>query len=815
MERRLKLQSRRNDLVRIQDCLKPAIFAILVWMGLYLCSDANGQTNVTVRATTNRSIGGVGTIDRARYFNYHGTLVPGNAGFRQAISDPNQINASPGRVSSELDQFIAQGLPEDPSNPGFFEPNALRSKIRGSYRNFVQTVDRYEPYRNAPNPQIIQSGRAAGFWPNFLRQDPDSGSVHPSLPLNVAGYADFVNTYLEEAVYGPNAFHPVNPDRFYIEMVNEPNVYLGSSFTTQDMVDMHVEFSQLVKAQHPQAKIGGYSACCSDFVAGNFSRWFSELKPFIEGAGNDMDFISIHPYDRYTVKSDGSWQRDFSKGASHTAGQMDLIEAHASNVLGKVLPFSFTEYGSWNRTDMADGSYGNYPRETQQWDLIRDIREKMMVFLDRPDRVLSATPFVSPRHWQGGTPTNPDGDNVMFQQDANGNWQETIVGSMFRMLAPVSGQYIGVSVDNPDLQSVAFRNGDEVYVVLNNLNSSDQTVNLSAVTGMGSISSATLDRIFLNGSTPTFAANTDVSGTWQNLTLSAEEGAVLTLTLTGSKLFDLATDTSTTYGDFTANSITQPGGRSNAMNIAAELQDAISAKLRVSYSRPGQQTEAFDLIVNGTRLSISGDAIAGDDNAFEFVSREIEVPIDLLTEGNNVVQADFTGNGGRIGAIVLEVTRSVGDLDGSGAFGCGDIDALVAALGTSSDPRFDITGDGMIDVADVHAWIQGVWNADLGDLNFDGNVDIADFQAWLGGFYGDFTGLTGCAAYEMGDMNFDGVGDHADFVLFRDAYDAANGQGAFAALIPEPSCTWMLLPILGALVNSVRRRSGLLGGHHE
>jgi hypothetical protein len=268
--------------------------------------------------------------------------------------------------------------------------------------------------------------------------------------------------------------------------------------------------------------------------------------------------------------------------------------------------------------------------------------------------------------------------------------------------------------------------------------------------------------------------------------MTAEEGAVLTLTLNGSQLFESAFDTTTTYGNFTANPITQPGGRSDVMDVQADLQDAVSAKVRVSYSRPGQRVEAFDVMINGTRISISADELAADDGAFEFVSREVDVPISLLVDGNNTIQADFSGNGGRIGAIALEVTRTLGEYDGSGAFGCGDVDAIVAAFG-ENDGRFDLTGDGVVDANDVQFWLGDLRNSPLGDLNFDGNVNVTDFQVFLDGFLSDFSGQSACSAYQMGDINFDGLSSHADFVAFRESYDAVNGAGAFAALVPEPS----------------------------
>ena len=45
-------------------------------------------------------------------------------------------------------------------------------------------------------------------------------------------------------------------------------------------------------------------------------------------------------------------------------------------------------------------------------------------------------------------------------------------------------------------------------------------------------------------------------------------------------------------------------------------------------------------------------------------------------------------------------------------------------------------------------------------------------------------------AYRLGDLKDDWLNNHADFVLFKTAFDAANGAGAFdtmLASVPEPS----------------------------
>jgi hypothetical protein len=105
----------------------------------------------------------------------------------------------------------------------------------------------------------------------------------------------------------------------------------------------------------------------------------------------------------------------------------------------------------------------------------------------------------------------------------------------------------------------------------------------------------------------------------------------------------------------------------------------------------------------------------------------------------------------------------------------------------------------------------------LADLNGDCLLDHRDWQQFRSGQFVDMTGLTLAEAFALGDLNADFRNDHADFVLFKGAFEAANGTGSFAALlaqspaasprVPEPSA--ILLAVVGSLTISgplARRR---------
>ena len=772
---------------------------------------AQAQTNVAIGADALRIIGGVGVLDRAKYFNFHGTLQgPGSSNLgnlRQETWSPTGLNAATGRAATELDQFISNGLPEDASKPGFFDHAALVNAIQGSYRSFVLSGTRWEGLRNYDNPIFIQSGRNGGFWPNFL----DGGGL---MPTNYEAYADFLNVYLEEAVYGTGpsqGFLPIEPERFYLEVMNEPNWSSPTQNDWNEVIAMHRVVTEQVKELFPQTRIGGPS-CCDDLGSG-INGWdrarqlMDDMATWQTPSGEsvELDFWVIHPYERYDVQANGSWKRQIEGSPGHVSAIMDLYETYSNISFGDPKAFAITEYGSWNRTNMPDGSYGNYSRDEQRWDLVRDVREKMMVFMDRPDRIINATPFVSPKQWQSSPTPHPDADNVFWEQNGSGGpWTETIVASMFRMFNDVRGRYVDVSSDNPDLQTIAYRDGNQLYIVLNNLEKSDTTLNLQAVSAHGNVSSASLDRIYWNGSEGVYESDLDVSTSWQNLTLAAEEGAVLTLTLTGPELYDIATNEVTYYGDSTLSPITGPAGQSSILNYQVDTEDAVSARVRVAFNRGNNDLgEGFFVLVNDNPVQVRPGELEFDDSDTDLVTREVDVPLDFLVDGSNEVYADFTGAGGELVTAVLVVTHTVGDFNGSGAFDGEDVSLLLQHFGPATEgSKFDLVVDGVVDGGDLIHWfneLRGVPFAP-GDFDLDGNIDEQDLALWVVGL-GDGT------HYGLGDIDFDGDTDGADFLGWQRGFTGSAMALAAASTVAEPSALLSLVAA-GLLAASCRTVSG-------
>ena len=181
----------------------------------------------------------------------------------------------------------------------------------------------------------------------------------------------------------------------------------------------------------------------------------------------------------------------------------------------------------------------------------------------------------------------------------------------------------------------------------------------------------------------------------------------------------------------------------------------------------------------------------------------LEVPQAISTDGRYIV-----GHGFGSGAWRITISSDC-DFDANGLCDIVDLDDLVTEIVSGShDPTFDLTDDGLVDLADRDAWLTqaGAENLPsgnaylLGDADLNGNVDGSDFNLWNNHKF------TSTAKWSQGDFNADGITDGSDFGLWNvNKFNSA----ATASTVPEPNADMITVAIL-ALVSVTSRcyRSG-------
>ncbi|MEM8680868.1 MAG: LamG-like jellyroll fold domain-containing protein, partial [Planctomycetota bacterium] len=115
------------------------------------------------------------------------------------------------------------------------------------------------------------------------------------------------------------------------------------------------------------------------------------------------------------------------------------------------------------------------------------------------------------------------------------------------------------------------------------------------------------------------------------------------------------------------------------------------------------------------------------------------------------------------------------------------------------DKDVAFVGDGLTD-APVRASVLftgedvllGDITSDGVDSTPDGMLDENDWIAFQAGFGSDLEDVSGFDAYFLADLDGNGFHNFEDYLAFVTAFDEANGEGAFARMIPEPSGAGLL-----------------------
>jgi hypothetical protein len=92
------------------------------------------------------------------------------------------------------------------------------------------------------------------------------------------------------------------------------------------------------------------------------------------------------------------------------------------------------------------------------------------------------------------------------------------------------------------------------------------------------------------------------------------------------------------------------------------------------------------------------------------------------------------------------------------------------------------------------------------DLNTDGVINVTDWTLYFPNLLSDLNSLTDVGQALAGDLDADGDNDVNDFSIFKSDFDAANGAGAFNAMlanVPEPSA--IVMALVGAFTGLVLR----------
>ena len=254
-------------------------------------------------------------------------------------------------------------------------------------------------------------------------------------------------------------------------------------------------------------------------------------------------------------------------------------------------------------------------------------------------------------------------------------------------------------------------------------------------------------------------------------------------------------------------------------NISSSPLDVTNVRIRggISYTFPSLILDPGEVIVlvndlaafqalYGNQINVVGEYSGNLSNGGEEIELKIPLPleVDILrfeyddnpnqgwpTEpdgfGPSLIIVDTEGDyddgtnwrasvvaGGTPGTISDTID---GDFDFDGDLDLDDLESLHAVIvAGNNNEDFDLTNDGLVNLADLTNWVTVQKGTFMADANLDGGVDATDFNRW------NDNKFTAAVGWFNGDFDASGAVDASDFnIWMANRFQAAAAPAAAAA----------------------------------
>jgi hypothetical protein len=400
-------------------------------------------------------------------------------------------------------------------------------------------------------------------------------------------------------------------------------------------------------------------------------RGFNGMRDFIDRTGCAMDFYSFHVYDYF------HWDGTDFTGRVTTGlpleGVLDLVQNYAYTTYGKEVPLVVSEHGGYVNDGKAGGYSGAaaaeeianafFPGSGFDWEMKkRSIVDHIMVssviantltFMEHPHVVRKAVPFILLQAF-GWDPQYYAVLYVPENYQDKSVWIPTHMVDFYKLFQEVQGRRVLALCDDPDIQTRAFVNREQLTVVMNNLSNQPHAV-FPTIPG---VSSYNLRRLRRNTDFTPSLIEEDQDAT-DALLLDGREAVVLKMQYDREIPMRQTVNEIICYGD----RVTQSVASESISQIKVPEGNSIAyAMLRIGLQRQAPADHRVQVSLNGHPLDVPLEDCADrlDDGDRDYATCKL-IPVDpsLVRRGGrneNRVGVSFPDGGdGRVGSVVLRV----------------------------------------------------------------------------------------------------------------------------------------------------------------
>lgn len=600
------------------------------------------RVNMLVDASCRYTVGGVGKLDRQRFFNVHGAYPVSHPEIRDYILERNFTF---GRMALHMPQGL-KGLKEDSKRSGYADYSYFTNEnamAQGWLKNGLSAWrnDQAAVYDEMPWLMYFHG------CPSFMAV---KGIRNGITPKNY----DAMGELLAEVLSVYKRSGSVSPK--WIEVLNESDIPSEWGWHWDDdamakNANYHNTVATHIHERFPETKVGGPTSAWPWFDDKNFSTAWKRHRQFIDITQDTLDFYSLHFYEQaYTFPHEAQLKkgvRVFSQGRLDAC--LDLFENYQVLTCGKVKPLVVSECGR----NISVGALGDLQ-------LVCGLNTYLMRFMNRPDRIQKIIEFLIPyAHWDNSFPWVLFRSSEDFLSDCTGeqlgSYNKTYLTRFLDLWSDVQGERIKIVTGDPKVLAHAFVANDDLYIAVNNINGYPVLFSPEINFSDNSVEKAFVSRIYPDKGEMVFIQNQPVPNPLHDNRLEVEETAIFHIKLKKMNTFSKSENEKVFYG----NKVIIPLRPNVTNTVSVQKVDLgktpVSARLNISFAKSGGFAMNPVASFNGHPIQITLEDTAGINEYFERVYSVI-LP-EWIKESNEVCMRfdDPSVMGAHIGSVTLNV----------------------------------------------------------------------------------------------------------------------------------------------------------------
>ncbi|MEO0796245.1 MAG: beta-agarase [Verrucomicrobiota bacterium] len=613
---------------------------------------------IEVDPSITRKIGGVSELDRNVYFS----ISDSGADLDQRVKDQamydylvHDLKIKLGRNLGPVKAvtYWSELTVEDPDRPGYADIEALNEIL--ATKQSSPSEQMLEDFGD--NLDVVSHGYQ-GEYPEFMGEvkpgDHPMGHHRQVLPENIDA-----STELAVAVF-KNSFNDFTRPR-YFEPMNEPHWYF---FGGDHLADWHLAMHKAFNEALPEVQVGGMCMSVAYMYRQDYRTWIG-FRDFIDNTNGELDFYSFHVYD-YLTFEDGEFAGSVQSGLP-MEGVLDMVPNYTMNQFGKETPIVVSEHGGYlnakKREAMMEAITAEFTfdegfagemqkRSIHDHQKIRSTIANTLNFMDHPHTVKKAVPFILLNSFSW----DPYYRSVLYVPenfDDMSTWVPTANVDFYSFFKDLKGHRVYSFCSDPDLQVRAFADGNQVYVVINNLIDQPTPIQLA----LPEAERYTVKRYGRNENyTPRLDEATLDS--LNDLTIGASESLFITAEYNEPITQQKVVNEVARYSDRVVAAV-EPY-TIKPFVVSVEDGEIDYAQLRVAFRRPLGTNREVQVAFNGYPVSMPvEDSAYRLDSVDDYATtRFARINPDWIKKENSVTVAFPDGKEGTVGSVVLRTAMT-------------------------------------------------------------------------------------------------------------------------------------------------------------